>query len=738
MGDLLKRLFSSDLAAPGCCQAWEHWGAWGVWGQVLLALLALSCLILAGALRNGIRRRREVLRLQQALSQERDEHRATRKELLESRERVRGLIEGMQDYAIIMLDPMGLVVSWNPGAERISGFLAEEILGQPFSCFYSAEEVAAGLPEAHLGTAKAHEHFSEEGWRCRKNGSRYPARVTLTALRDAQGFLTGFAKVTRDLTLQREAQALLLSFNQDLETRVQATALELSRSDARLQGFIRHAPAAIAFKSPDGRFLLINLRMEALLGRPPEQILDRGYGDLFPESLGSALRASEQEVLATGQALQVEEQWQHADGTRHDYLTQKFPLLDPSGQCWGLGLISTDITERKEAERTQLRGQKLESLGILAGGIAHDFNNLLGAILGNLGLAQMELPPLAAARTRLDTLEALVVKASDLTRQMLAYSGRGTFVVTAVDLNLLVTEMTHLLELSISKKAVLQYQLQAELPTMDADSTQIQQVIMNLVINASEAMAEHGGHITLRTASRVLDPASTVTAHDGRHLAPGSFVALEVADDGAGMSPDTMKQMFDPFFTTKFTGRGLGLAAIQGILRSHHGGIQVHSELGRGTVFTLLFPASIQPLAPLTRPQEPAAFQGSGKVLVVDDEEGIRAVAMSILERTGFEPISASDGREALRLFEQHRGEIRLILMDLTMPNLDGEDTYRALRQRGARTPVLLSSGFNETEAIHRFQGKGLAGFIQKPYRATALIEMVRKALEKGAKDPTS
>jgi PAS domain S-box-containing protein len=673
------------------------------------------------------------LELRRSLTAERGERRIAERLLVESQERLRLLIEGVQDYAIFMLDPTGMIVSWNAGAERIKGYRAEEALGRHFSMFYSAEQVAAGIPARELAQAEAEGVCRVEGERIRKDGTRFQAHITLTALRDAQGQLKGFAKVTRDITQQVEAEARLKAFNQDLETMVQAKTQELHESEARLQGFIHHATAAIAFKSPEGRFLLVNPRMETLLARTQDEIIGRTILQLFPEPLGSSLHQADQALTESGLAVAQEEQWTHADGEVHDYFSQKFPLVDGTSRCWGLGLLCTDITDRKEADRTQLQSQKLESMGLLAGGIAHDFNNLLGAILGNLGLAQMEISPMAPARQRLETIEGLVVRASDLARQMLAYSGRGKFQLKTLNLNDLVREMTHLLGISISKKAVIRYGLDLKLPSIEADPAQLQQVVMNLVINASDAIGERSGVITIGTHVVSLDEEALGRVYAGQKLAPGTYVCLEVADNGSGMTPEIMDRIFDPFFTTKFTGRGLGLAAIQGIVRGHRGGVQVQSEPGRGTTFRLVFPATSLPVEVQVPKEMVAGYLGSGTVLVVDDEESIRAMAMGILGHIGFKALQAEDGLEALKLLRLHEPEICLVLMDLTMPHLDGEETYRAMRQEGFTTPVILSSGFNEMEAVNRFMGKGLAGFLQKPYRAADMVKLVRGVLDPDA-----
>jgi signal transduction histidine kinase len=462
------------------------------------------------------------------------------------------------------------------------------------------------------------------------------------------------------------------------------------------------------------------------------EIVGRRNEELFAPEVCGRIREWDERVLRLREDIQKEEQWVHTDGTTHHYLTHKFPLVDATGQCWGLGVLSTDITERKQADRALLQSQKLESLGVLAGGIAHDFNNLLGAMLGNVELAMTETT-LALAQPHLETLKGLMAKASDLLRQMLAYAGQGKACVQPLDLNQLVREMIHLLATSISKKAVIGLDLHPDPLTVAADPSQIQQVVMNLVINASEALGEQNGRITLSTRPEQLRQSAIDTIYEGQAMRPGRYVSLEVADNGSGMAADVLKKIFDPFFTTKFTGRGLGLAALHGIVRSHRGGIRVYSEPGQGSTFKLLFPAAQDleapppqvPLLRLTAGAEPL----EATVLVVDDEDEMRTVVVQALARAGLTTLEARNGREALDLFLQHRDRIRLILMDLTMPSMDGAEACWELRRLGASVPVILSSGFNETEAIRRFEGLGLAGFIQKPFALGTLVERVRHCL---------
>lgn len=396
-----------------------------------------------------------------------------------------------------------------------------------------------------------------------------------------------------------------------------------------------------------------------------------------------------------------------------------------------------DITERKEAEEQRLKleqqmlhVQKLESLGILAGGIAHDFNNILLAITGNASLALMRLGAESPAVHHLQEIEKASDKAADLARQMLAYSGKGRFVLDALNLNQIVEEMTTMLQVSISKKVLIRYHLSNPLPTIVADATQIRQVVMNLAINASEAIGDQNGAISISTGCMECDLNYLRETWIDQNLGEGQYVYLEVADTGCGMDQETMKRIFDPFFTTKFTGRGLGMAAILGIVRGHRGAIKVYSEPGKGSTFKLLFPASDRPIELRGGIPDSAGWRGKGTVLLVDDEESIRSIGSDMLRELGFEVITAADGSEAIELFRTQQNQIVLVVLDLTMPRMSGEDAFRELRRICPSVKVIISSGYNEQEVSQKFVGKGLAGFIQKPYRLSTLMEVVKSILQ--------
>jgi PAS domain S-box-containing protein len=414
-------------------------------------------------------------------------------------------------------------------------------------------------------------------------------------------------------------------------------------------------------------------------------------------------------------------------------------------QVLGISGMLIDITgrkaadaERKALEHKLLETQKLESLGVLAGGIAHDFNNLLMAILGNAELAMLDLPLQSPAHTWLARIELAARRAAELTSQMLAYAGKGRMVIEQFGLNVLVEEITALLDVSIPKTTTLRYLLAAQLPLIAGDATQIRQVIMNLVINAAEAVGAAPSTIAIATGVRHVDRryfASTRLAPD---LPAGEYVFLEVVDNGSGMSAETLAKIFDPFFTTKFTGRGLGLAAVLGIVRGHGGALKVTSALGQGTTFTILFPAVLADHA-AAEPQERVDISASPPaapadvpallLLVIDDEESVRSVAARILERFGFSVITAADGRAGVDLFRDHADTIAVVLLDLTMPQLDGEQTLRAIRAIRPDARVVIMSGYDPQSLTERFAGLGPAGFLQKPFHPTALQKTINQVL---------
>ena len=518
------------------------------------------------------------------------------------------------------------------------------------------------------------------------------------------------------------------------------TADTLLQKNNFLESIFDTARTIILVLDTEGRIVRFNPYMERLSGYKLEEVEGKDWFTAFLpsdeqerikgvfESCVSGIRAKgniNPIIKKNGHTALIE--WWDAE------------LKDPKGALAGILAIGQDITERVQAEEKEKKlvaqvqhVQKLESLGTLAGGIAHDFNNLLMGIIGNLDLAKENIPSSTGAFDNLSQAEMAAKRASELCRQLLAYSGKGRFIVESVNINDIVDEMVHLLEVSISKKVVLKYNLTENLPPIRVDATQTRQVIMNLITNASESIGEKSGVVSVITGVMECDRTYLDEIFDIEDLSEGVYVYLEVTDTGCGMSAETIEKIFDPFFTTKFTGRGLGLAAVLGIVRGHGGAIKIYSEPGRGTTFKVLFPASDQPAMPLHEEAADAgSWRGEGLILVVDDDETVRAVCKLMLERLGFEVMTASDGCEAVDLFRGHVESIRCVLLDLTMPRMDGDTALGEMRRIKSDVPVLLTSGYNEQEVIDRFAGRKMAGFIQKPFQKAALSSKLREILEK-------
>ncbi len=403
-------------------------------------------------------------------------------------------------------------------------------------------------------------------------------------------------------------------------------------------------------------------------------------------------------------------------------------LRDDHGRFIGAIYLADDVTDRRRAESALRQAQKLESLGVLAGGIAHDFNNLLTAILGNAEVALDRIPDDPALRSAIQRIEATTQRGSDLARQLLAYAGKAHFAVRPLNLNAIILEMGDLLSVSISKKVMVKTDLEPGLPPVDADSAQFQQVVMNLVINASEAIGDQPGQVIVRTRSVAYSRADLSATFPGQVLEPGPYVRIEVEDDGCGMDAETIGRIFDPFFTTKFTGRGLGLSAMLGIVRGHRAGIRVESIPDVGTTFILLFPASESTVAlPVIDPE--TSLPMSGIVLVVDDESIIRDLARGALENAGFTVLEARDGLEAVECFEEKRDGIDLVLLDMTMPRMGGAEAFRRIRSLAPAIKVLLTSGYTQKESLESLADLPPDGFLQKPFRVRELVGKVREIL---------
>ena len=502
----------------------------------------------------------------------------------------------------------------------------------------------------------------------------------------------------------------------------------LRSSEERFRRIFDLVPSPLTLADMNGTVLDCNQAFCTVSAHARDEVLGRTTRDLglWPDL--EKRRKLEEALAREGEVRNVELELRQKDGKLLTVLCSG--RVEEVGGQKAMLLSTQDITDQRNLERQMLHSQKLESLGVLAGGIAHDFNNLLAGVLGNADLALMDVAPTSPARESLTGISQAARRASELCRQLLAYSGKGRFHVQPVDLAELVQEMGQLLSISISKKAVLKYHFAPDLPAIEADATQLRQVIMNLILNASEAIGERSGAISLTTGRICCDADYLAGAYCAEGIGPGDFVYLEIADTGHGMDRAIRDRIFDPFFTTKFTGRGLGLAAVLGIVRGHRGAIRVYSEPERGTTFKLLFPASAQ-LAPRAMDKAKAneRWQGKGTILVVDDEESIRSLSRRMLERSGFSVTTATDGRDAIEKFQLDRNGIVLVVLDLTMPHLDGEACFRLLRESKPDVKVLLSSGYNEQDVVSLFAGRSPAAFIQKPYTTQELLAKVREVL---------
>jgi PAS domain S-box-containing protein len=611
------------------------------------------------------------------------------------------------EEGLLIADSTGRIISANPAALRVHGW-------------NSAEEALRQLPEFGEFRVETLEGESVplENWplarilrgETLRNVELAVARLDTGETRiisysgspisDSRTRIAFAVLTVRDVTGQKEAER------------------KLRESERHFRELADSMPHLVWISRPDGYHVYFNRRWYEELGIDARQSLGEGWREhLHPDDRERSSRAWHHS-LATGEDFHIEYRFRTAHGEYRWYLGRAVPARDNQGQIVRWYGTCTDIHDRKREEERQRQTQKLESIGLLAGGVAHDFNNLLTGIMGNASLALEDTGPAAEDKIRriLDAAE----RAAHLTRQLLAYSGKGQFFVADLDMSQSVRDMLDLLRLSVPKSIDIRLDLQDRLPLVCCDPGQLQQLVMNLVINAGEAFPDGTpGLISISTGLCEIGQGFTGALED--EIEPGRYTWLQVADTGCGMDEEVRRKIFDPFFSTKFTGRGLGLAAVAGIMRSLKGAVDVRSERGKGTVFTLYFPAGRAAPAP--------DRETRGTILVVDDEPEVRHFIATVLERAKFHILTADNGEHGLQIFDAHRGEIAAVIVDVIMPVMSGSELLANIRARRPRMKVLLTSGCAEAEARRLCASLHDAVFLQKPYTAKHLRESVERLL---------
>jgi PAS domain S-box-containing protein len=660
----------------------------------------------AHALLRARKAEEHLLRTQRAAASERKEPLAR---VAAERELLQAILAQLPSGVMVAEAPSGRIVLCNAEADRL--------LGRPASGLKQIEDYQSFPAIRDDGSLYAPEEYplaralirgevirNEELSVRRSDGEIIRLAVNAAPLRPERGGMTGAVVAFHDITaLKRVRRAM-------------------PESEAQFRQFADSIPHAVWVGRPDGTTEFVNRRYLECTGLDPEAAYakDSWRPLIHPDDL-PRFEQARQEFLRSGEGPPVEFRLRRARESEYRWqLGRGVGIRDGNGNIFRWFGTMTDIHDQKTAEQAVREAQKFESIGLLAGGIAHDFNNLLTSILGYASLLAENSggPP----RREVTAIVQAAEKAADLTRQLLAYSGKGRLVVAPIDISRVARDMSGLLRTSVPKGIALRQSLAGNLPPVEADPGQIQQIVMNLVMNAAESIPDgRAGEVTIRTGVKDVSEGEVIDHVSRSPLRPGRYAFIEVVDNGVGIDEEVASKMFDPFVTTKFIGRGLGLPAVAGIVKAHNGGIQVSSVKGEGSRFTVYLP---------TAHGEATAHPAAGAVvLVVDDEAVVREVAQAALEHSGYTVITASDGVEALRIMDHMGSGIGLVLLDLTMPVMGGEETERRLRETHPEVKVILMTGYSEVEARRRFSGARLAGFIQKPFTARRLIEKVEAVL---------
>lgn len=637
-----------------------------------------------------------------------------RTDSLSSDGRYRLLVDAIKDYAIYMLDPDGFVANWNTGAQRFKGYEADEIVGQHFSRFYTAEDRADGLPARALATARADGKFEQEGWRVRKNGERFWAHVVIDPIWDKAGTLVGFAKITRDLTERQEASASLRESEELFRMLVQSV------TDYAIYRLDRH-----------GYVISWNAGAQRIKGYAPAEIIGHHFSQFYlPADVASgeparALATAAREGRFAADGIRVRK-----DGSQFSASVVIDPIYDAKGDLVGFAKITRDITEREEQQRelaeareALFQSQKMEAIGQLTGGIAHDFNNLLMAIHSSVSLLAKKLPDDPQLARLADNALQGVARGAALTQRMLAFARRQDLKVESIDPLNLIENMRDLVDRTIGPAHPLEIVRPARISSVEVDANQLEMALLNLAVNARDAMPD-GGKIVFAASEHDLD------SNEIDHLPAGSYVKLSVIDTGTGMDAATLARATEPFFTTKGVGKGtgLGLSMIYGLAEQMGGTLCLHSEVGAGTRADLWLPAAApaQVQAPVAvpiqvedRPRRPLT------ILAVDDDPLILMNTAALLEDLGHHVHEASSGAEALEHFRRDPS-IDLMITDQAMPNMTGAQLAEELRRTRADLPIILASGYGELA-----DGASL-GMIKlgKPFSQAMLAEALARAIE--------
>ena len=629
-------------------------------------------------------------------------------------ERFRLLIEAVTDYAIFMLDPSGTVTSWNPGAERIKGYKAAEIIGRHFSSFYEEADRCAGIPDKALETAARTGKFETEGWRVRKDGTRFWAMVIIDAIRTDDGTLDGFAKITRDLTERRETEE------------------ELRRSEELFRHLVEGVTDyAIYMLDPGGIVSNWNAGAQRIKGYGPTEIVGEHFSRFYTEEDRARGEPARSLAIAEKEGRFEAEAWRlRKDGTRVWANVVIDAIHDPSGKLVGFAKITRDITERRNAQlaldRTRealLQSQKIEAIGKLTGGVAHDFNNLLTVVLGSLDLLRRYVPQDDARIARLlDNAMQGAQRGATLTQRMLAFARRQELDLGPVDLVELIRGMRDLLQRSLGPHIAIETRFPLALSHVMADGNQLETALLNLAVKARDAMPA-GGVLTIAARSE------TVTDESG--LAAGPYVRLALSDTGEGMDEATLVRASEPFFTTKGTGKGtgLGLSMVHGMVEQLGGRFVLQSKPRHGTTVELWLPVA-QATGTAVMPEAPTAIRDAQRpltVLAVDDDALVLTNTRAMLEDLGHTVVIAFTGEQALEQLEA-TAAIDLVLTDHAMPKMTGTELAKKIAARRPHLPIVLATGYAELPA-------GTAADLprlSKPYRQEALAEAIASVMGQG------